>query len=225
LSYFPAIPVALYCTLSITFGGTCSKGIVEMGGCLPNKPNHYVMTARKNFIVIVLFAATIDWALWLGGQFFNALMIIPGWSSDPPASIRGYQQHFLPHIHAYFFMVANPLFLLPFLILAWALCRRRSPLFAKWLAAAPALDLFITLLVGLWMAPAVRGIFSAAAAGTLSGPQFQALAVWRMANAGRILLGVITLFFLLISIAKLHLLMPQKKRTAGAAVSGRPEPC
>lgn len=182
------------------------------------------MTARKNFIVIVLFAATLDWALWLGGQFFNALMIIPGWSSDPPASIREYQQHFLPHIHAYFFLVANPLFLLPFLILAWALCRRRSPVFARWLSVATALDLFITLLVGLWMAPTARAVFSAAAAGTLSAAQLHALAVWRMANAGRIVLGMITLVFLLISIAKLHLLMPEKNSMARAAVRERRSP-
>lgn len=177
------------------------------------------MTARKKFIVIVLFAATLDWALWLGGQFFNALMIIPGWSFNPPASIRLYQEYFLAHMHAYFFMVANPLFLLPLLIISWLLCRKRHPAFAGSLALATAFDLFITLVVGLVMAPFARGVFSSAAAGTFSPATLSGLHAWRIANACRIVLGAATLLLFLAAVSRVHLLgIGKQPEAAGAAL-------
>jgi hypothetical protein len=165
------------------------------------------MNTRRKFIIIVLFAVTMDWALWLGGQFFNALMVIPGWAFDPPATIRLYQHNMLTHIHAYFFMVANPVFLLPLLIIAWFLSRRLEKAFSRWLGIAVLLDLFITLMVGIWMAPTARSIFDAATHGaTSTNVAGIALHTWRIANGCRIALGMVTLLFLLISISKLHLL-------------------
>jgi hypothetical protein len=181
------------------------------------------MTARKKFIVVVLFAATLDWGLWLGGQFFNALMIIPGWSYDPPASIRLYQEHFLAHMHAYFFMVANPVFLLPLLIICWLLCRKRYPAVARSLALATGFDLFITLVVGLVMAPFARGLFSAAA-GTFSPAALSGLHVWRIANACRVVLGMVTMLLFLAAVSRLHLLRGQKLAGPAAATLRTSEP-
>jgi hypothetical protein len=170
------------------------------------------MSTRKKFIIIVLFAATIDWALWLGGQFFNALMVIPGWSFDPPETIRLYQQNMLSHISAYFFLVVNPVFLLPLLIIAWILCLKYKTALCKWLGVAVSLDLFITLVVGLWMAPTARGMFSAAAHGGMdTATMLSTLHIWKVANGCRIGLGVVTLFFFLMSIFKSHLIINHDK--------------
>lgn len=165
------------------------------------------MTARKRFIVIVLFAAAIDWALWVGGQFFNALMVIPGWSFHPPETIQLYQENMLSHISAYFFLVVNPVFLLPLLIIAWILCLKYKTAFSKWLGITVLLDLIIVLIVGLWMAPTARSIFAAAAQNTMNtAVMLPALHTWKIANGLRIGIGVITLLFFLMSISKLHVL-------------------
>lgn len=162
-----------------------------------------LMSGRKKCIIIVLFAVTVDWALWVGGQFFNALMVVPGWSTNIPQSIRLYQQNMLSHISAYFFIVANPLFLLPLAIIAWILCLKYKTQFSKWFGAAVLLDLVITLVVGIWMAPTARSIFAAAAQGGMdTSKMLAALHTWKIANGCRIGLGIVTLLLLLMSILK-----------------------
>lgn len=165
------------------------------------------MTPRKKFIIIILFVATIDWALWVGGQFFNALMVIPGWSANIPKSIQLYQQNMLSHISSYFFLTANPLFLLPLLIISWILCLRYKTAFSKWFGVTVLLDLFITLIVGLWMAPIARSVFAAAAGNNMNiAATLSMLHTWKIANGCRIGLGIITFLFFLMSIEKIHLL-------------------
>lgn len=170
------------------------------------------MSVRKKYIIITLFAATIDWALWLGGQFFNALMVVPGWSANVPESIKLYQQNMLSHISAYFFIVANPVFLLPLVIIAWILCLKYKTSFKKYFGIAALLDLIVILIVGLWMAPTARSIFAAAANGSIFTPDvLSMLHTWKIANVCRIGVGVITLFFFLASILKFHLISVPKK--------------
>lgn len=171
------------------------------------------MSARKTFITIVLFAAAIEWALWTGGQFFNLLMVVPGWSDDVPKTIQLYQQNMLSHDIAYFFMVVNPVFLIVPVIIAWLLSLKIESSFRKWFGIAVLLDLIITLVVGLWMAPTARGIFHAAAHGGMElSTMISALHTWKVANTCRVGLEIITLFFFLVSIAKLNAGSFDKKR-------------
>jgi hypothetical protein len=171
------------------------------------------MQARRKFILIILFAATMEWALWVGGQFFNALMVVPGWSANVPRSIRLYQQNMLSHISAYFFIVVNPVFLLPLVIIAWILCLKYKTSFGKWFGAAALLDLIITLTVGLWMAPTARSIFAAASSGNVFSPgMLSDLHTWKIANGIRIGVGIVTLFFFLMSILEFRLVnVPENK--------------
>lgn len=163
------------------------------------------MSGRKLFIVIVLFAATIEWALWTGGQLFNLLMVIPGWSYDVPKTIQLYRQNMLSHDIAYFFMVVNPAFLIVPAIIAWVLSLKMKTSFNKWFGVAVLLDLIITLIVGLWMAPTARGIFYAAVYGGMElNKMLSTLYVWKIANTCRVGLEIITLFFFLVSIVKFN---------------------
>lgn len=163
------------------------------------------MTTKRKFIHIILFIVTLDWALWVGGQFFNALMVIPGWSHDVPRSIQWYQQNMLSHIVAYFFLVVNPVFLLVPAIIAWILCRKEKSAFRVWFGIALLLDIIITLIVGLWMAPTARHIFSAAAHGELDVASIKSsLLLWKTANAWRLGFGIITLILFLMSIFHLR---------------------
>lgn len=169
------------------------------------------MRSRKTFILIVLFATTIEWALWVGGQFFNLLMVIPSWSYDVPQSIQLYQQNMLSHIIAYFFLVVNPVFLIVPAIIAWGLSLKIKTSFRVWFGIAVLLDLVITLTVGLWMAPTARSIFSAAANGGMDlETMISTLRVWKIANGCRVGLGIITLYFFLMSILKFNAVSNKK---------------
>lgn len=171
------------------------------------------MSARRNFILVVLFAASIEWALWVGGQFFNLLMVIPGWSYDVPKTIQLYQQNILSHIAAYFFLVVNPVFLIMPAIIALILSLKIKTSFRTWFGIAILLDTIITLTVDLWMAPTARSIFSAAVHGGMDvSTMMSMLHVWKVANACRVALGIVTLFFFLISISKVPLFI---NNTAG----------
>lgn len=164
------------------------------------------MSARKKFIIAILFLATIDWAIWVGGQFFNALMVIPGWSANVPASIVLYQQNILSHVSAYFFLVINPVFLLPLVITAWFFSFKYKNRFRLWFGIAAMSDLVIILLVGVWMAPTARAIFASAAHGYVDVSQMLSkLHTWKVSNGIRIGFGIITLFFFLVSISQFHL--------------------
>jgi hypothetical protein len=163
------------------------------------------MNVRRKWIVIVLLVTTLDWALWTGGQFFNLLMVVPGWSYDAPETIRLYQQNMLSHDIAYFFLVANPVFLLLPVIIAWISSLRLRTSFVKWFGGAVLCDLVVTLIVGLWMAPTARRIFSAAARGTRDFASVsRTLHYWKMANGIRVVLEIVTLFLFLMAILKFN---------------------
>lgn len=118
----------------------------------------------------------------------------------------------LSHISAYFFIVVNPVFLLPLAIIAWILCLKYKISFRKWFGVAVLLDLIITLLVGLWMAPIARSIFAAAAQGSVfTNKILSELHTWKIANGIRIGLGIVALFFFLMSILKFPLVNISEK--------------
>ena len=46
----------------------------------------------KKFPRTLLWFATIWSAIWFGGQLFNALMVVPHFSRNPPDSLRAWGQ-------------------------------------------------------------------------------------------------------------------------------------
>ena len=44
----------------------------------------------------LLWLATIWWGVWFGGQLFNALMIVPTFSANPPESLAGHPSLVIP---------------------------------------------------------------------------------------------------------------------------------
>lgn len=178
------------------------------------QPKQVIMSARKKFILIVLLAVTLEWALWVGGQFFNALMVVPGWSYHVPESIRLYQQNMLSHIAAYFFIVVNPVFLVIPAIIAWILSKKMNASFRRWFGIAVLLDIIITLTVGVWMAPTARSLFGAAAGGAMSLETMASrLKTWKTANTCRVILEIITLFFFLLSLVRFGTVTAPSSRT------------
>lgn len=48
------------------------------------------MSTRDKALCIALWAAVLGLSLWVGGTVFNMLVIVPLWSSSPPASVQAF---------------------------------------------------------------------------------------------------------------------------------------
>src|SRR5687768_8452730 len=117
---------------------------------------------RKNITLVFVFIAAIYWGIWLGGYIFNATMVAPSWSYDPPVSITNYMSN--SHFLAYFFTLVNPWVFLVSLI-TWLLARKVDTAARPWLGRA-ALIAWIMLPLKVWMIIQIGGVFGAARAGT-----------------------------------------------------------
>lgn len=93
-------------------------------------------TNRTHFARLMLFVATTYWSIWLGGYIFNALMLAPLWSHDPPDSIINYFSD--PHYSLYFFSLVVPGVFL-FSLIAWLLTIKIDTGGRAWLGRATLL--------------------------------------------------------------------------------------
>ena len=121
----------------------------------------------------LLFLATLWWGAWFGGQLFNALMVVPHFSSAPPQSLLAWgamRRHFV----ADFFVVCNSLWILLLLFAAIVLGRGRR----RWTIVS-ALCAAVSFGALLWMVPTISGVV------TRGGP-LRDLEMWTTANWGRL---------------------------------------
>jgi len=136
------------------------------------------MKTRKDLARIFLFIATVYWGIWLGGYIFNALMVVPGWSHNPPDSILNYKReaHFLLH----FFSAVNPWVFLVSLI-AWLLTIKLDTGARFWLGLA-TLIAWIMLPLKIWMIITIGGVFNAARQGSFEPNMLNTIGLWTNLN-------------------------------------------
>ena len=130
----------------------------------------------KTFPRTLLWFATIWSAIWFGGQLFNALMVVPHFSRNPPDSLRAWGQMRFDNL-ADFFVLFAPLWVFIALVICVFLSRGsagRSWIIASACAAALAIGMLI------WMVPIISGLVQS------PGPDAQAMATrlhqWAIAN-------------------------------------------
>lgn len=148
------------------------------------------MSLRQRIAGVLLHAATIIFAVWFGGQVFNALMVVPVWSASLPESAVAYtgavRQFGGGGLN--FFVLFNPLWV-TLLLVASLLClgrgadasRRRRWTFAFAVCAA-----LVALVILGWMAPTVGRGLRAAAEGRFSPEVGDALRLWVQVNWARL---------------------------------------
>ncbi len=136
------------------------------------------MKTRKDLARIFLFIATVYWGIWLGGYIFNALMVVPSWSHNPPDSILNYTRaaHFLLH----FFSVVNPWVFLASLT-AWLLTVKLDTGAGVWLGRA-TLIAWIMLPLKIWMIITIGGVFNAAMQSSFEPNMVNTISLWRNLN-------------------------------------------
>jgi hypothetical protein len=99
----------------------------------------------------LLWLATIWWGIWFGGQLFNALMIVPTFSANPPESLTGWYQ--VRHTNVLdFFLVFNSLWIFLALLVSLLVGWRGHGARRKWVALSAAAALIATAFVLGWMA-------------------------------------------------------------------------
>ena len=130
----------------------------------------------KTFPRTLLWFATIWSAIWFGGQPFNALMVVPHFSRNPPDSLRAWGQMRFDNL-ADFFVLFAPLWVLIALLICVFLSRGMAG--RIWImASACGAALAIALL--FWMVPIIAGLVQSP--GTDAPAMVARLHQWTIAN-------------------------------------------
>lgn len=144
---------------------------------------------RRTVAGVLLYVAAAVFAVWFGGQVFNALMVVPVWSASLPESVMAYngalREFGAGRVN--FFALFNPLWVT--LLLAAALLlgrgvggrRRRG-----WTLGFAACSAVAALAVLGWMAPAVGRSMQAIMEGRFDAGVADTVRLWVGANWARL---------------------------------------
>jgi len=148
------------------------------------------VSLRLRIAEVLLYAAALVFAVWFGGQVFNALMIVPVWSASLPESAVA----FMGAVRQFggggmnFFALFNPLWV-TLLLVASLLCLGRGADTSRrrrWTLAFAACAAVSALAVLGWMAPTVGRGLRAIVEGRFSPEVADALNLWVRANWARL---------------------------------------
>ncbi len=166
------------------------------------------MKTRKNLARLFLFIATVYWGIWLGGYIFNALMVIPGWSHNPPDSIVNYFRE--PRFLLYFFSAVNPWVFLASLI-AWLFTIKLDTRAGFWLGWATLLAwLMFPLLV--FKILTIGGVVGATLDGNFEPEMINTISMWKILNWAAIATAAVIFIFHLLAILNFNNSKRMKER-------------
>jgi hypothetical protein len=147
-----------------------------------------MMKLRHAAAEALLYAAALTFAVWFGGQVFNALMVVPVWSAKPPDSVvswnapnRAYDSH-----RTNFFALFSPLWVTLMLGASLLLGRGGGRARRRWVGAFALCSAAATLAVFGWMALTVGRTLRAFTEGTYGPEHFDTLRLWVTANWARL---------------------------------------
>lgn len=154
------------------------------------------MKIRRNLARLLLFVATVYWGIWLGGYIFNAVMLVPIWSHNPPDSLLVYFK--TPHFLIYFFKWVNPWVFLASLA-AWIFTIRLDTGARVWLGWA-TLIAWIMLPLKIWMVFTIGGVVGATLDGNFKPEMVDTINLWSNLNWLTISTAAVILVFHLLAI-------------------------
>lgn len=156
------------------------------------------MTAKSQFEVrrlalarVCTWIAVVIWAIWVGGQVFNAMMVVPVWSMDPPRTIERYVDATKGASTVPFFFVFTTIW--PFLTATIASFASRSLPWRerRWIVAFAAGALVLSILLIAWLAPLIWSlILRQYSSPAEAAAQFR---TWETANLVRIAVELVLL--------------------------------
>ncbi len=164
------------------------------------------MKSRKDLARLFLFIATVYWGIWLGGYIFNALMVVPLWSHNPPDSILNYTRE--PHFLLYFFSAVNPWVFLVSLI-AWLLTIKLDTGARAWIGRA-TLIAWIMFPLKVWMILTIGGVVSATMQGNFEPNMVNTISWW--GNMNWVTIATATVILILHLLAILNFNNPRRTK-------------
>ena len=140
---------------------------------------------------VCTWIAVVIWAIWVGGQIFNAMMVVPVWSMDPPRTIERYVDATQGASTVPFFFVFTTIW--PFLAATIASFASRALPWRerRWIVAFEIGALVLSILLIAWMAPLIWSlILRQYASPAEAAAQFR---IWETANLVRISVELVLL--------------------------------
>ena len=134
-----------------------------------------------------LWFAIVWWGIWFGGQLFNALMVVPHFSANPPQSLAEWAQTSSTSL-ADFFVIFNPIWIVIALAVSLALGWASYGDGRGWaLGSLVAGVISVIILIG-WMVPTLASLMNPQDA-TISMIEVRTtLYQWTVANWGRMVI-------------------------------------
>lgn len=104
---------------------------------------------------VCTWIAVVVWAIWVGGQTFNAMMVVPVWSVDPPRTIERYVDAGKGAATLPFFFIFTTLW--PFLTATIASFAAKALPWRerRWIVIFAIGALLISIVLIAWMAPLI----------------------------------------------------------------------
>lgn len=138
---------------------------------------------REKVARFLLWFAVIWWGTWFGGQLFNALMVVPYFSSNPPTLLEQWGQ-MRAHNDGDFFVIFNSIWILIATLIAIVFVRGAT---RRWAIASATLAL-ISCLFLFWMVPMIFQLASPGQGGQSHAEAVHHLRIWTHANFARVLI-------------------------------------
>jgi len=134
-----------------------------------------------------LWFAIVWWGIWFGGQLFNALMVVPYFSANPPQSLAEWAQMSSGPL-ADFFLIFNPIWIVIALAVSLVLGWTAYGEARGWVLGSLVAGLVSVLILAGWMSPTFARLMHPQDA-TVSMVEFRTtLYRWTVANWGRMVI-------------------------------------
>lgn len=141
---------------------------------------------RQQAARVLLWFAVIWWGIWFGGQLFNALMVVPYFSANPPASLEEWGRMRV-HNNGDFFVIFNAIWIFIATLIAVFLARGTA---RRWAIASACFALTATLFL-VWMVPTISGLATPGQGGLPAAEAAHQLRLWTHANFARLLVELV----------------------------------
>ncbi len=139
----------------------------------------------------LLWLATTWSAVWFGGQLFNALMVVPHFSRNPPDSLVAWGEMRFDNL-ADFFLIFSPLWTFVLLLIT-AMLGKDHPA-RRWIIFSAVCALVSLMMLFGWMVPTISRLVQSDHGGLDSATVATQLHQWTLTNWIRIGIDFLTFF-------------------------------
>lgn len=161
---------------------------------------------------VFTWIAVVIWAIWVGGQTYHAMMVVPIWSVDPPRTIDRYTDAGEGAQTLPFFVIFTTVWTFLSATIAAFATRALAWRERRWIVAFALGSLIVSIALIAWMAPLIWGlILHQYSSSAQAAAQFR---LWEVANRTRLVVEFLLLLVGMRALIGVHVNSPVAVRTA-----------